>query len=217
MNRPRLCLAIALIATGLVPRLICAQNRQPAMGTEADVLPPQILSIAGVGAKVQVAQHCSRSLKMRNTVLRTFVADPRVAEVVQFGPDELAFICLAQGTTTVTLWLESDSEPLIILIEGVSAPATYDDSSTGRPGAIAQPLVKLRPRVAPDGDRPPQIPDKPAIPVEARAGGLRSIQPLASDVQRARYDGHAPWPATDRAALSDAGRRQFSPSGSGLR
>src|SRR5262249_49668852 len=122
-------------------------------------------------------------------------------------------------TTTVTLWFESDSEPLIILIEGVAFPATYDDSSTTSPGAATtQPLVKVRPRVAPASDRPSQIPDKPAIPVEARAaGGLRSIQPAAAEVQRARYDGHSPWPATDRVVLSDGQRRQFSRFGSGLR
>src|SRR5262245_55451706 len=219
MNRSlnqRVTIAIVLTGLCLVLPPAQAQNRQPATGNESDILPPQILSIAGVSAKLQVAQRCSRSLRLRSNVIRTFVADPRIAEVVQFGPNELALISLGQGSTTVTLWFERDSEPLIILIEGVSAPATYDDSLSGHAGATAvQFVVPIRPRSAPTGNaRSPPHYDKSAIPIGARDPGSRpGTRSPAPVVQRARYDGHSLWPATERAALRDGSlRRQYAPS-----
>src|SRR5262245_48861432 len=196
MNRSlnqRVTIAIVLTGLCLVLPPAQAQNRQPATGNESDILPPQILCIAGVSAKLQVAQRCSRSLKLRENVVRTFVADPRIAEVVQFGPNELAFIGLGQGSTTITLWFESDSEPLIVLIEGVAGPTNYDDSlTTGARGSYPKGLVQMRPRIAPDAnERSPQLYDTSAIP-DGRLSGNRLPAPA---VQRARYDGHSLWPA----------------------
>lgn len=207
---------LLFIGICLIPRLAGAQNRQvsapPAGGSlparsETDQLPPQVLAIADFSAQMQVVQHCSRLLIMRTNVTRTFVADPRIVEVVQFRANEVALIGLDQGSTTVTLWFENATEPLIYRVQTVSPAArskgsamnkdelAEESSGTGQPieitGQTTLPAVI---------NRSPQVSERPAVPEGTRAIKRLSGAKPAAAAPPARYDGHSQWPATGRTA-----------------
>lgn len=133
----RLQLAFAaLLATGLclVPWQARGQDRltqysagdNPLRPMESEALPAQIERLPDVSAQMKLVQRRSQLIITRNSVFRTAIADPRLVDVVQFSPNELAFIGLELGTTTVTLWFENNPEPLIYLVETIRDPNAED-------------------------------------------------------------------------------------------
>src|SRR5689334_22422589 len=92
-------IALALAGLCLGSRIAHAQVSQPAPtragsnqgAVDARGLPPQFISVSNITAQIQVIPHCSRLLKLRGNIVRSFVADPKLIEAVQFGPNELGF------------------------------------------------------------------------------------------------------------------------------
>src|SRR5262245_20458744 len=109
--------ALFLVGACIGPRAVLAQYGQPAFSptvvnsksnlpAEGESLPPQILAVTDYSAQMCIMQHCNRLVMTRGNIARTFVAYPRIAEVVQFRSNELVLIGLETGLTTVTLWFE---------------------------------------------------------------------------------------------------------------
>jgi len=127
--------SLVVIGAWLTPGSVNAQTRQVAQFTpggnrlrplDTEALPNQIASLPDVTAQLKVIQRRSQLMVTRSNVIRTAVADQRVVEIVQFSPNELAFIGMALGTTTVTLWFEDAVEPLIYLIETIRDPSVEE-------------------------------------------------------------------------------------------
>ena len=130
-------LSIRLLMAGicLAPQIAVAQIGRLAQFTpsgqrlgqaETDTLPNQIKSLPDVTATLKVIHRRSQLMITKSNVVRTAIADQRVIDVVQFSPNELAFIGQALGSTTVTLWFEDEVEPLIYLIEVIRDPSVDD-------------------------------------------------------------------------------------------
>jgi Flp pilus assembly secretin CpaC len=208
--------AVLLIAgLGLRPQWALAQDQDPVpfqmsispAVTESAVLPHQFLSVSTVSAQMQVTQHYSRVLKTRSSVTRTFVADPRIAEVVQFGPNELALIGVGRGSTTLTLWFDEASEPLVMQVESLGNPANFEapmaigqKGESGRSGIMQTgKQERQRPNTA-AAVRSPQVVSTAAVPSAQRpAKNHPPVQRTMAPAPQARYDGHASWPANSGA------------------
>jgi len=151
----RSCLFL-LIGMCLVPCVAQAQGYSfvtpgmelPPAEVESRVFPPQIVALPDVTAKLRVARRCSQLMVTRHPISHTFVADPRVVDIVDFGPNEVSFVGLEQGATTVTLWFGEAEEPLILQVEvtpsiGVARPVKNQDVANrgvhrpDRPGVSA--------------------------------------------------------------------------------
>jgi hypothetical protein len=153
---------------------------------------------------MRIMQHCNRLVMTRGNVARTFVADPRIAEVVQFRSNELVLIGLETGRTTVTLWFEETPEPLIYLIEIVHGPVSTRrivgqnsdkvkaEQITAYANRRKQESVSAATRQRPTTSVKPVVADARLSPVN-----LSQRQPAAIPSQ-GRYDGHVPWPVADR-------------------
>jgi hypothetical protein len=138
-------------------------------------------------------------LKMRSQVTRTFVADPRIFEIVQFSSKDLAFIGLRQGSTTLTLWFDNADEPAVILVECV-APPPRSLTKQQDPGSETALLAGNVLPSASHSDQSPQILARPRVPIGLRGGSAAGVRLAAVLPPRARYDGHAPWPTADCSA-----------------
>src|SRR5262245_14434073 len=192
----------------LSPAVLNSNSNLPA---EAESLPPQILAVADYSAQMRIMQHCNRLVMTRGNIARTFVADPRIAEVVQFRSNELVLIGLETGHTTVTLWFEDPSEPLIYLIEIVHGPVSTrrivgqnsDGGKTEQFTAYAnrreQESGAAAPRQRPTSSVKSLVADARLLPVNLSPQRQRPTIP-----SQGRYDGHAPWPSADRKAPNAA-------------
>ena len=88
-----------------------------------NVLPSQLKNLPDVNGSLKVVHRRSQLIVAKGNVVRTAIADPSVVEVVQYSPNEIAFIGQSLGTTTVTMWFDDGSEPLIYLVETVRDPS----------------------------------------------------------------------------------------------
>jgi hypothetical protein len=204
----------------LAPHLTLGQDQEPVRAKispapqELDVLPRQILSVSDVTAQIQVTQHYSRVLKMRSNVTRTFIADPRIAEIVQFGANEVVLVGLGQGSTTLTMWFEDPAEPLVVQVESLANPAKTEDVITEKredgESEISQTSKEVRRRPpARAADRPPQVISTTSLAASKRSAKcVPAARPAPAPAPSARYDGHALWPT----APSPTGRKAL-PSG----
>jgi len=212
---------LLFIGIFLPPRLTSAQDRNstqsaasddPQIRSEGDLPPPQVTSIAAVTAQIHVTQHCRRLLNLRKNVTRSVVADPKVVEVVQFRPNELVLIGLGQGSTTVSLWFEDESEPLVVYVEtkgGLASPKASAQIQNLKAEESSATAISLgnsgQGSISDANGRISQVLELPAVPIGApamkTAPGTRTTAVAAP---QSRYDGHALWPASDR---SEPGRR----------
>ena len=126
---------LLILGICLIPQLALAQDRRIAQFTpngirlrqaETDALPKQIVSMPDVTAELKVIHRRSQLMITKANVVRTAIADQRVVDIVQFSPNELAFIGQTLGSTNVTFWFEDDPEPLIYLIEVIRDPSVED-------------------------------------------------------------------------------------------
>jgi hypothetical protein len=216
-NYPRRIALLLLVGACVVPRLVCSQNRQATQFLSGDssgkrtltnTLPPKLARAADFTAQIQVQAHCSRWLVSRTNVSRTFVADPRIAEIAQFRPDELALIGLESGHTTATIWFENSAEPHTYLIAIVPPPIEikpgegHQSSCVEEPGGAIVDVFRTGPERGSVPFRRPQNVDNPGgaqftvRPVKSLADG----RPTALGLPRPRYDGHTRWLEADRTA-----------------
>jgi hypothetical protein len=141
----------------------------------------------------------------RSPISHTFVADPRIVDIVDFGPNELSFVGLEQGATTVTLWFGEAEVPLILQVEVTP--------SLGVARAARSPDVAIRAIPRPDRTRlsaasGPTVGHAPFAPEPSPESQL----PAAANAQRRpataapipRYDGHTPWQVTQRRDAQSA-------------
>ncbi|MEI6541813.1 MAG: pilus assembly protein N-terminal domain-containing protein, partial [Planctomycetota bacterium] len=91
-----------------------------------NVLPSQIKNLPDVNGSLKVVHRRSQLIIAKGNVVRTAIADPSIVDVVQYTPNEIAVIGMSLGSTTVTLWFDDGSEPLIYLVETVRDPSLED-------------------------------------------------------------------------------------------
>lgn len=156
MKIPRLRDLLArllILGICLVPRFALAQDGRIAQFTpggirlrqaETDALPKQIISMPDVTAQLKVIHRRSQLMVTKSNVVRTAIADQRVVDIVQFSPNELAFIGQSLGSTNVTFWFEDDPEPLIYLVEVIRDPSVEDQQRIDY-GKLEQRLADLFP------------------------------------------------------------------------
>ena len=139
-----ICLAphVAVSQSGRIAQITPGGNRL--RQTEVDPLPKQIRSLPDVTAELKVIHRRSQLMITKSNLIRTAIADQRIIDIVQFSPNELAFIGQALGSTTVTLWFEDEVEPLIYLIEVIRDPS-FDDQRRINYGKLEQKLADLFP------------------------------------------------------------------------
>lgn len=73
--------------------------------------------------KMDVIQNRSQLIMTRSRIVRTDVANPSIALVVQYSPTELAILGLDLGSTTIALWFEGDPNPTIYVVTTIRDPA----------------------------------------------------------------------------------------------
>lgn len=93
---------------------------------DAVPLPPEILAMPEDEARMKVIQRRSQLVIARSNIVRTAIADPSIADIVQFSPNEVSVIGLAIGSTTLTFWFEGNPDPLVYLLEVVRDPSLED-------------------------------------------------------------------------------------------
>ncbi len=86
-------------------------------------LPPQITAMPSVQEELEVIQRRSQLIVTKANVTRMAVADPSIIDVVQYSPNEVAVIGLEIGSTTLTLWFDDGSQPLIYLVKTIRDPS----------------------------------------------------------------------------------------------
>lgn len=89
-------------------------------------LPPSIAAMPTVHEELEVIEDRSQLIIARQPIERMAIANPRVTEVAQFTPTEIAVIGLERGTTTLTFWFVGDPNPLIYLITVIPDPSLED-------------------------------------------------------------------------------------------
>ena len=85
-------------------------------------LHPLIASMPDVNEELEVIHHRSQMIVTRSNVIRTAIADPSVLSIVQYTPREIAIIGNQLGATTLTVWFEDNTEPLIYLVKIIRDP-----------------------------------------------------------------------------------------------
>jgi hypothetical protein len=211
---------LLLAGAWIGPRPAFAQNGQiasspaimnPNLAMDSEPLPSQILAVADYSAQMRVMQHCNRLVMTRGNIARTFVADARIAEVVQFRPNELVLIGLETGRTTVTLWFEDSPEPLIYLVEIVHGPVSTPRAVSQNSRREEEAQVTAYANRRKQESRSAATRKRPTIsvkPVAADTGvapaNLSLPRQPATMPSRGRYDGHAPWPSANRKSPNGA-------------
>jgi pilus assembly protein CpaC len=71
----------------------------------------------------ELIERRSQLVIARANVVRAIIADPSIIDLVQYSPREFSIIGLGRGSTTLTLWFENESEPLIYLVTVIRDPA----------------------------------------------------------------------------------------------
>jgi pilus assembly protein CpaC len=89
-------------------------------------LPEQISAMPSVSETLEVVQHHSQLIIARSKITRSAIADPSIVDVAQYSPQELSVIGLEQGSTTLTVWFEDGSRPLIYLVNTVRDPSVEE-------------------------------------------------------------------------------------------
>ncbi len=86
----------------------------------------RITAMPDVEANFDVIHHRSQLILTNKKIARMAIADPSVIEVAPYSETEISVIGLSLGTTTMTLWFEDDSDPLIYLVNTIRDPALED-------------------------------------------------------------------------------------------
>lgn len=83
----------------------------------------RIADLPQASDELQVIHRRSQLLVTRTRVVRMAIADPTIIDVVQYSPNEVAVIGLSLGSTTLTLWFDDNSPPLIYDVTVIRDPS----------------------------------------------------------------------------------------------
>lgn len=97
--------------------IIQTQSQQPQ--ARLDV---RIASMPKVQKKLEVIHNRSQLVQTRQRVTRIAIADPSIIDIAPFEETEFAIVGTNLGTTTLTLWFEGDSNPLIYEVTVIRDP-----------------------------------------------------------------------------------------------
>ncbi len=81
-----------------------------------------IASLPSENEELEVIERRSQLMNTRANVTRIHIVDPSIVDVVQYGPRELAFLGLARGSTTLMMWFEGETDPIIYLVKTIRDP-----------------------------------------------------------------------------------------------
>lgn len=73
--------------------------------------------------ELELIERRSQLMNTKSNVTRIHIVDPAIVDVVQYGPRELAFLGLARGSTTMMLWFDGETEPVIYLVKTIRDPS----------------------------------------------------------------------------------------------
>lgn len=73
--------------------------------------------------ELEIIERRSQLMNTKANVKRIHIVDPSVVEVVQYGPRELAFMGMGRGSTSLMIWFEGESDPIIYLVKTVRDPS----------------------------------------------------------------------------------------------
>jgi Flp pilus assembly secretin CpaC len=86
----------------------------------ADAVAP-VLGAAVPTAEWELGVGRSKLLRAETNIVRVFVADSTIADVVQVSPREVMLMGKAEGRTDVTIWLGDPTPRTVILVLRVSS------------------------------------------------------------------------------------------------
>jgi hypothetical protein len=215
---PGSCLFL-LIGMCLTPRSASAEGYEfippppaleaPSAEAEMRTFPPQIAALPDVTAKLRVVRRCSQFMVTRSPISRTFVADPRIVDIVEFSDNEVSFVGLEQGTTTATLWFHEGQEPLILQVEvtpsiGVAKSAGGSRELVNR-GTRRGDHARIAAVFGPSAGHAPSL-SKPSSSPNSPSPGMLTAErkPAQMAAPIPRYDGHTPWQVPERAGTRGA-------------
>ncbi len=72
---------------------------------------------------LEIIERRSQLVVTRANVLRMAIGDQSVIDIVQYSPKEFSIIGMGRGATTLTLWFEGETEPLIYTIRTIRDPS----------------------------------------------------------------------------------------------
>ncbi len=108
----------------------------PAVGTQGPAMIQQVQNTAESARQLhhliesmpthqedlELIERRSQLMITKANVVRYAIADPSVVDIIQFSPKELSLLGLARGTTTLHMWFEGHTEPVIYLVKTIRDP-----------------------------------------------------------------------------------------------
>ncbi len=71
---------------------------------------------------LELIERRSQLMITRANLVRYAIADPSILDLIQFSPKEFALLGMARGSTTLHLWFEGHTEPVIYLVKTIRDP-----------------------------------------------------------------------------------------------
>ncbi len=71
---------------------------------------------------LELIERRSQLMITRANLVRYAIADPSILDLIQFAPKEFALLGMARGSTTLHLWFEGHTEPVIYLVKTIRDP-----------------------------------------------------------------------------------------------
>lgn len=84
---------------------------------------PHIRSMPQPQYRLQVIENRSQLIVARTRIIRTDVANPTIASIIQYSPTEIAVLGLQQGATSLALWFEGDPNPAVYVVTTIRDPS----------------------------------------------------------------------------------------------
>lgn len=94
--------------------------------------------------ELEVIHHRSQLIVARSNILRTAISDTAIIDVVPYSPNEIAVLGLSRGSTTLTIWFEDNTDPVVFLIKVIRDPS-FDEQRRVDFGKLEQKLAVLFP------------------------------------------------------------------------
>ncbi len=71
---------------------------------------------------LELIERRSQLMITRANLVRYAIADPSILDLIQFGPKEFSLLGMARGSTTLHLWFEGHTDPVIYLVKTIRDP-----------------------------------------------------------------------------------------------
>ncbi|MEX0715603.1 MAG: pilus assembly protein N-terminal domain-containing protein [Planctomycetaceae bacterium] len=113
-------------AAGVWAVLLAGFVWPPAQAVAQRPLDHRIVGLPRATEEMDVIHRRSQLIVTRGPVVRMAIADPSIIDVVQYSPSEVAVIGLALGSTTLTVWFDDGSQPLIHDVTVIRDPSIED-------------------------------------------------------------------------------------------